>query len=350
MLREDISFGPADDGYDPAAFEALVSEAEPADQQPTLLDKMRSRVVRGLALSALPRPEWLVEGLLPTRSVTMTYGPPKSGKSFAAIDLAACVATGRNWMGQATKQANVLYVVGEGASGVILRQEAWSTYHGPSDELDALHWYPAAINLFNPAQGSALAELAAEIGAGLVIIDTLARCAVGAEESSAKDMGIIVSVLDQIRDASGACVHVVHHSGKDKAKGARGSTALLGAVDAALEMSGGGGRVRIELVDAKDMASGFSATFGMERAAASIVLVPGAGTDGRALSAKAAEAVSALSEGVTADGLSATAWMELAEMPPTTFYRARKFLLDRGMVSNIGSPRLPRYVVGVGTP
>ena len=334
----------------PAGDTAGLNGRSSHDELPPLLERMRARVVRGLALSALPRPEWLVEGLLPLRSVTMTYGPPKSGKSFAAIDLAASVATGRPWMGQATQQQNVLYVVGEGASGVILRQEAWSQYHGPTIELDRIHWYPAAINLFSPEQAAALATLAGEIGAGLVVIDTLARCAVGAEESSAKDMGIIVSVLDQIRDACGGCVHVLHHSGKDKAKGARGSTALLGAVDAALEVSGGSGRVRIELVDAKDYASGFTATFGMEQVADSIVLVPGTGSDTRALIGKAAEALSALSESATVEGLAATAWMEVAEMTPTTFYRARKYLVDKGMVINIGTPKQPRYAVGVGTP
>ncbi len=56
-------------------------------------------------------------------------------------------------------------------------------YHGAPD-LDNIHWYPAAVNLFSPADGSALAALAGEIDAGLVVVDTLARCAVGAEESS----------------------------------------------------------------------------------------------------------------------------------------------------------------------
>lgn len=314
-----------------------------------LLDRMRNRLIRGLALSTLPKPEWLVEGILTTRSVTMTFGPPKAGKSFAAIDLAASIATGRPWMGQPTKQANVLYIVGEGASGIIARQEAWAMYHGVTD-LDPIHWYPGAVNLFSPESGSALAALAGDIGAGLVIIDTLARCAVGAEESSAKDMGIIVSVLDQIRDACDGCVHVLHHTGKDKTKGARGSTALLGAVDAAIEVSGGGGRVRIELVEAKDYAAGFTATFGMEHVGDSIVLIPGGHTDGRALSAKANEALAALSESATPDGLSSSAWMEVAEMQPTTFYRARKLLLDTGRISNVGTEKMPRYIVGLGGP
>jgi hypothetical protein len=175
---------------------------------PTLLDRMRARTVRGLALSGLPRPSWLVDGLLPTRSVTMLYGPPKSGKSFVAIDLAACVATGRPWMGQPTKQGTVLYVVGEGASGVILRQEAWSMYHGVSD-LDNIVWYPAAVNLFAADSGLALADPAADIAADLVVIDTLARCAVGAEESSAKTWArsspCSTTCATPVADASTSC-------------------------------------------------------------------------------------------------------------------------------------------------
>jgi hypothetical protein len=111
-------------------------------------------------------------------------------------------------------------------------------------------------------------------------------------------------------------------------------------------VSGGDGRVRVELVEAKDTASGFVATFGMEQVGESVVLVEGAAADGRAMSAKAGEAVSALSESVTPEGLSATTWREVSELPERTFCRARKYLLDRGMVRNIGTDKQPRYVVG----
>ena len=99
------------------------------------LTRMRARLVRGLALSTLPRPSWLVEDLLPRPSVAFIYGPPKSGKSFIAIDLAASVACGRSWCGKKTTGGTVLYVVGEGISGVVLRQEAWAEYHGETDAL-----------------------------------------------------------------------------------------------------------------------------------------------------------------------------------------------------------------------
>jgi RecA-family ATPase len=60
-------------------------------------------------------------------------------------------------------------------------------------------------------------ELAAIITAQryvLVVIDTLARCMVGADENSARDMGEAIDALDRLRRAAGSCVLPVHHMGK----------------------------------------------------------------------------------------------------------------------------------------
>ena len=335
---EDHDDEPAWDG-DPDADEKAGSAA---------LQRMRGRLVRGLALSALPRPEWLVEDLLPAPSLGFLYGPPKTGKSFAAIDLACSVASGRPWCGKPTRRGKVLYVVGEGVSGVVSRQDAWSAYNGVTD-LEDMIWHPGAVNLASHEQATALAELAAEEGVALVVIDTLARCTAGADENSTKEMGLFVEACDRVRDASGAAVIVVHHSGKDKAKGMRGATALLGAADVVLEVSGGTGRVRLEVTDAKDFPSGFAVTFGMEQVGESIVLVEGTSGDARAASAKASEALAALAEAATAEGLSSKAWLNVAEMSDSSFYRARKYLVDRGLVRNVGTEKMPRYVVGVST-
>jgi hypothetical protein len=42
--------------------------------------------------------------------------------------------------------------------------------------------------------------------------------------------------------------------------------------------------------------------------------------------------------------------MATAEMSPSSFYRARKYLVDEGHVRNVGTEKTPRYVVGVGAP
>jgi len=64
-----------------------------------------------------------------------------------------------------------------------------------------------------------------------VVIDTLARCFGGNDENDARDMGAFIEGCDTIKQKTGATVLVVHHSGKDEAKGARGSSSLRAALD-----------------------------------------------------------------------------------------------------------------------
>jgi hypothetical protein len=64
----------------------------------------------------------------------------------------------------------------------------------------------------------------------LIVFDTLARCAVGLDENSARDIGLFVDGLGEISRASDATVLVVHHTGKDRAT-VRGSSALESGMD-----------------------------------------------------------------------------------------------------------------------
>ena len=71
----------------------------------------------------------------------------------------------------------------------------------------------------------------------LVIIDTLSRAMAGGDENSGKDMTGAVKQIDAIRAATGAHVCVVHHCGKDEARGARGHSSLRAAMDTEIEIS-----------------------------------------------------------------------------------------------------------------
>src|SRR5262249_48369835 len=64
----------------------------------------------------------------------------------------------------------------------------------------------------------------------LIVFDTLARCFVGGEENTARDMGRLIANVDRIRVETGATVLLVHHTGLKKQR-ARGHTALDGAAD-----------------------------------------------------------------------------------------------------------------------
>jgi hypothetical protein len=72
---------------------------------------------------------------------------------------------------------------------------------------------------------------------GLVVVDTLSRALAGGNENGPEDMGAFVRNLDLIRQTIPAHVQVIHHSGKDVAKGARGHTLLRAATDTEIEVS-----------------------------------------------------------------------------------------------------------------
>jgi hypothetical protein len=71
----------------------------------------------------------------------------------------------------------------------------------------------------------------------LIVVDTLARAMKGGDENSAQDMGALNDAMSALIEATGACVLLIHHSGKNKGAGARGSSALLGAIDTELEVA-----------------------------------------------------------------------------------------------------------------
>lgn len=187
--------------------------------------------------------DFLIKGYLPHSAVTCIYGPSGSYKSFLAVSMACHVATGKPWAGQKVAQCAVLYIAGEGSIGVSRRIRAWEhRYHGgkPVQNLFRIDEavYPASSSSLHQIL-KAMEDIEAHCGQriGLIIIDTLARCFAGNDENTAKDMGAFIQGCDMIKTRNGATLLIVHHSGKDKDRGARGSSALRAALDAEYRIS-----------------------------------------------------------------------------------------------------------------
>ena len=81
------------------------------------------------------------------------------------------------------------------------------------------------------------------LGAKLVVVDTLARAIAEGDENTADDMGAPIAVLDRVREATGAHVMLIHHTGKDEARGIRGHSSLNGAADMTLHVTKDGDEV-----------------------------------------------------------------------------------------------------------
>ncbi|MEQ8735660.1 MAG: helicase RepA family protein [Rhodospirillaceae bacterium] len=197
------------------------------------------KVLSEAQLDALPDPEWYIDGILPQRSLVVLYGPPGSGKTFVALSMALAVASNSPWIGRVTSSAPVLFIAAEGAFGMKYRSRAFKQHYGINQPLN-IHYIPEPVNLLDPKQVEAARALIAKNhqNTGLIIIDTVARCFVGGDENSAKDMGLAVSSMDILRGATGATVLAIHHTTKNTGT-ERGSSALRGAADAMISCSGG---------------------------------------------------------------------------------------------------------------
>lgn len=218
---------------EPAQPPAVTVEAEPGQEHLTTLEKLRAKLVTASELADMPAPEPLVHDLLDLDTESWMIGASGSLKSFVALDIAGHVGSGRDWQGHAVKKVPVLYVAAEGARGMVMRARAWQKENG---EMEGVTFLPYPVKVVsNDGQWEALVQLARELHPGLIIIDTQARVTTGLEENSAKDMGILTDAVGALKRATGACVLVIHHTGRNGGD-ARGSSALDGAQDTELKV------------------------------------------------------------------------------------------------------------------
>jgi KaiC/GvpD/RAD55 family RecA-like ATPase len=136
-------------------------------------------------------------------------GPPKSGKSFLAIDLGLSLAANLPVVGKhaVKRSGHVIYLSGEGHAGMKRRFLAWGRRRGLSlAEIEAL---PFHYNKGVPLAAESIAEAQAfvdairrKIGADpvLVIIDTMARSLGALDENTAAAAAQYLALTEMLRD------------------------------------------------------------------------------------------------------------------------------------------------------
>lgn len=180
--------------------------------------------------------QWLIQNLVELNSLALLFGDPGCGKSFLAIDMALCVATGDAFHGRGVKPGPVIYIAGEGHNGLKRRMMAWSICN-KIDHDNAPLFVSMAPAAFTDAEivqqvKDAIELISAEHGPPvLIIIDTLARNFGPGDENSTQDMSRFIQAADALRTISQATILIVHHSGHSDKGRARGAMALKGALD-----------------------------------------------------------------------------------------------------------------------
>jgi hypothetical protein len=166
----------------------------------------------------------------------------------------------------------VLYVAAEGARGLRKRVRAWCEHHGVDSS--GVRFLPRAL-VVNGPQWASFVDYAAKMGAKLIILDTQARMTVGSNENDNTEMSVIMAALDVLREATGACVMLIHHRGLAGQHG-RGATSVKGALDVELDVTKTGMNVTVATNKQKDDAEGPPLLLTLNPVGASLVLV-GAG-------------------------------------------------------------------------
>ncbi|WP_168710560.1 AAA family ATPase [Mycobacterium intracellulare] len=299
-------------------------------------------------LNALPDPQPLIRGVLDQGTVSLLYGKWGTGKSFLGVDWGCSVSTGRAWQNRACEQQRVLYVAAEGAFGLKGRVRAWETGWGQELSDAAFHVLPRPVNLTRAVDIADLIALVHWNGYGLLILDTLSRCMVGADENSAKDCGQVVDVLHRLREhtpGGRGVVLGVHHAGKD-GKTFRGSSAFEAGADTVYSVIGDEDDGSIVLTREKRKDGPLNDIHRLK-------LDPIEGSESCVISVhrgggqteRADKLLSTFVHHFADNGASKSELRNVAELPPATFHRALSDLLKSGDVVNIGTEKRPFYKV-----
>jgi hypothetical protein len=313
------------------------SESDRAEK-PTLVDFLRSHLLTTDTLDTIPDPEPLIGSeVLFIDTLNWLVGKPGDGKSFVALDLAGCVATGIRWHGHSVRQGRVLYIAAEGVRGVKRRVRAWEHKHGA--KMAGVDFLPFPVQSTNGGHWDALVGLAAEVDYTLIVVDTQARVTVGVEENSNKEMGTFVHQAERLRQASAACTILVHHTGAGSERG-RGATTLDGALTTIMLCEKSGSVITLKCQKNKDAPQWDSFEFQLIPQVQSAVLVATVNIGTDLIRSVPPEMMRTALKWWTTYG---TEWHgskdleEATDLPRQTFSRHRRELARMGYVEAMGT-------------
>lgn len=188
-----------------------------------------------------PEPQWIIRDLISERSTVLMFGPTQSYKSFIALELALSIATGQCSFGASTLPGKVFYCALEGRAHLKKARRAWRLARGIEGRITNFLLGTAPLVGIPGEIEEYCDEIQKRCGqAGspkVIIVDTLGKSMAGLNENDARDAGLFIRFCDSMVERFGCTIIAIHHSGKDTAKGARGSSAFHAGFDTVIEVS-----------------------------------------------------------------------------------------------------------------
>ena len=186
-------------------------------QETTDVEQRHEKLLSEKSVLGYEMPPLLVDDLIVENTLVQIAAEYGVGKSFVALDLALSIAAGRTtFLGKPVRrQGPVVYLVGEGIGRFKLRVMAWKQHHHVSETLPFYVWN-GPINLLDPVQVDMFVTALEGVEPALVVIDTLSRCIVGANENDTATMTEAVEACDRIRVKLKTTMLIIHHMNKGR--------------------------------------------------------------------------------------------------------------------------------------
>ena len=200
----------------------------------------------------VPKQPWLVDDLVPMKTVTLLSGDGGSGKSLMSLQLAVAVVGGGGWLGRGATRGSVIYISAEDdddelhrrsddilrAAGLPYAAMRGLTLRSLAGE-DALLAMDTQLALMETALFKELDNRASDDAPALIVIDTLADVYPANENDRAK-VRQFVGILRGLAIRHKCAVLLLGHpslTGLNSGAGTSGSTAWNNSVRSRLYLS-----------------------------------------------------------------------------------------------------------------
>jgi len=221
-----------------------------ADERKKLLFK----TARQVAEETPAEVDWIARPYLAKGAITEVDGKIKAaGKTTFVSYQVGAILDGRPFMGEPTAKAKVVWLTEQ--SPATFRRVLERANLVERDDLVVLHWHDA-IGIEWKDVARAATKKAADIGAGLLVVDTLGQFA-GIRGDGENNAGAAQEAMQPLQEAAakGLAVEFTRHErkgGGEVGESGRGSSAFGGAVDVIMTLRRGEGNTRpsVRIVEA----------------------------------------------------------------------------------------------------
>lgn len=174
-----------------------------------------------------PLTGYLNSNMLLEGTVNLLTGAPKAGKSFIALKLLDCIATGTPFAQMKTVPAQCLYVSEEMAVREL--QPRLLAFNLASTNGHLEFRFQQGIKLNLSVGLDQLRRIIDKHRAQIIVLDTFSECHNTAESSNPVMTKLMMDLRNTVARQLGVCILIVHHSGKSGESGdndTRGAIAL----------------------------------------------------------------------------------------------------------------------------